>query len=61
MFAIIVMVVMGPVFAAIVICGPAILLVYGIGGATGLTAAWAELEVCQWEESEKSSVKITSV
>lgn len=39
----IVMVVMGPVFAAILICGPAILLVYGIGGVTGLTAAWAEL------------------
>lgn len=36
---------MAPVFALIVIFGPATLLVYGIGGVTGLTQAWAELVV----------------
>jgi hypothetical protein len=36
-------VIMTPLLAAILIFGPATLFVYGFGGLTGLTAAWAEL------------------
>ncbi len=39
----VVIVVMGPIFVLVIVMAPAALLVYGIGGVTGLTDAWAQL------------------
>lgn len=37
--------IMGPIFVLVIVMAPSALLVYGIGGVTGLTDAWAQLVV----------------
>ena len=40
-----VILIMGPIFVLVLVMAPAALLVYGIGGVTGLTDAWVQLVV----------------